>query len=179
MYKGVCQYTSVFNYKCTYIYDIHVCPLYICPSFQVFIRLNHLNITVSYSAVLKLAMAIGKLNEKPLQEWIQSKATIKFIGDNIDASVGVRDIRANHQKHITHMYSLLVAKSRLPPPVTSAQPRSLRHLSTTCFLPKESDGASIQLNLSILVSRILCKYIKGLQKMMQVISKTYSGISIA
>ena len=56
---------------------------------QVFIRLNHLNITISYSAVVS---AISKLNEVPINKWIASKQTFKFVGDNVDVSMGVRDI---------------------------------------------------------------------------------------
>ena len=56
---------------------------------QVFTRLNHLDITLSYSAVLKLVLAISKLNEVPLHRWIESKAAIKFIGDNVNVAVGV------------------------------------------------------------------------------------------
>ena len=59
---------------------------------QVFIRLNHLNITISYSAVLKLVSTISKLNEVPINKWIASKQTFKFVGDNVDVSMGVRDI---------------------------------------------------------------------------------------
>ena len=50
---------------------------------QVFTRLNHLNITVSYNAVLKLALEIGKLNEVPIKEWIKSNEAFKFVGDNV------------------------------------------------------------------------------------------------
>lgn len=137
---------------------------------QVFTRLNHLNITVSYSAVLKLALEVSKLNEIPIQKWIFSQELFKFIGDNLDVPMGVRDIRSGHLKHLYHMYSLLAIKSRIPPPESvHALPRSFRHLSTANFLPKESDVSSIRLNLAILVSRILCTYIKGLQKFRKMI----------
>ena len=132
----------------------------------MFTRLNHLNITISYCAVLKLGLAISKLNELPLRQWIESKAAIKFIGDNVDVGVGVRDIRSNHQKHLHHMFSLLVTKSQFPP-----NPRSLRILSPTCLLPTAADIATVKLNLTILVSRMLCTYIKGLHKFKKVIPK--------
>lgn len=60
---------------------------------QVFTLLNHLNITISYNAMLKLALEISKLNEVPIKEWIKSNEHFKFIGDNVDVSMGVRDIR--------------------------------------------------------------------------------------
>lgn len=75
-------------------------------------RLNHLNITISYSAVLRLALAISKLNEVPIQRWIETQ-------DNVDVSVGVRDIRSDHAKQLHHMFSVLVVKSRISPPKSS------------------------------------------------------------
>ena len=140
----------------------------------MFTRLNQLNITISYCAVLKLGLAISKLNELPLRQWIESKAAIKFIGDNVDVGVGVRDIRSNHQKHLQHMFSLLVTKSRIPRTLINPnlpRPRSLLTLSSTCLLPTAADIATVKLNLSILVSRILCTYIKGLHKFKKVIPK--------
>ena len=137
----------------------------------MFARLNHLNITISYSAVLKLALAISKFNEAPLRQWIESKAAIKCIGDNVDVMKGVRDIRSNHLKHLCHMYSVLVAKSRLPPVVATAKPRSLRFLCTTSFEPTSAHIASIKLNLSIIFSRILCTYIKDFQNLKRLVPK--------
>ena len=130
----------------------------------MFTRLNHLNITVSYAAVLKLASAISKLNEVPLRQWIESKAAIKFIGDK-----GVCDIHSDHSKHLCHMYSVLVAKSHLPPVVATAKPRSLRSLHTTCFEPTSAHIASIKLNLSIIFRRILCTYVKDFQKLKRLV----------
>ena len=79
--------------------------MYILLHLQVITRLNHLNITISYSAVLRLALAISKLNEVPIQRWIETQASFKFIGDNVDVSVGVRDIRSDHAKHLHHVFS--------------------------------------------------------------------------
>ncbi len=116
--------------------------------------------------MLKLAAEIAKLHEVPIKEWIKFNEPFKFVGDNVDVSMGVRDIRSDHLKHLCHMFSLLVVKSRIPPPQQSActSLQSLRHVTIASILPKESDISSIRLNLAILVSRILCTYIKGLQK---------------
>ena len=127
----------------------------------MFARLNHLNITVSYTAMLKLASAISELNEVPLCQWIESKAAIKFIGDNVDVLKGVRDIRSDHLKHLCHMYSILVAKIHLLPVVATAKPRSLRSLGTCTiyFEPTSTHIASIKLDLSMIFCRILCIYV--------------------
>ena len=113
---------------------IRVCTYY-NNKLQVFIRLNHLNITISYSAVLKLVSAISELNEVPIKKWIASKETL---GDNVDVSMGVRDIRSNHLKHLCHMFSLLVIKSRIPSlPGTCIMPNTSSHLIYNSFLPKD------------------------------------------
>ena len=68
------------------------------------------------------------------------------------------------------VFSVLVVKSRISPPKSSCIiPQSFRHLSITNFLPSESDVASIRLNLAIIVSRILCTYIKDLRKFKKLI----------
>ena len=76
----------------------------------MFARLNHLNITVGYAAVLKLVLAISKLNEAPPRQWIESKAAIKFKDDNVDVLKGVHELCSNHLRHLCHMYGVL-AKS--------------------------------------------------------------------
>ena len=135
-------------------------------SIQVLTRLNHLSITISYNAVLKLAQEIGKLNEVPIKQWILANQSFKFVGDNVDVSMGVRDLRSDHVKHLRHMYSILAVKSRVSPPQHAActLQRPLQLVNTDCFLPNERDISSIRLNLACIVSRILCTYIKGLQK---------------
>ena len=62
--------------------------------------------------MLKLVQAISKLNEVHIKKWIDANQHFKFVGDNVDVSVGVRDIRSDHQNHLVHMISLLVMKSR-------------------------------------------------------------------
>ena len=71
-------------------------------------------------------------------------------------------ICSDHLKHLCRMYSVVVAKSHLPPVVAIANPRSLR---TTCFEPTSAHVASIKLNLSIIFCRILCTFIKDCKKL--------------
>ena len=111
--------------------------------------------------MLTLVQAISKRNEVPIKKWIDANQPFKFIGDNVDVSVGVRDIRSDHQKHIVHMFSLLVVKSRIPSNISTA---STRVIKVSSFFPKDSDISSLKLNLSIIVSRVLCTYIKGLKQ---------------
>ena len=62
---------------------------------------------ISYSAMLKLALKIGELHESTIKEWINSNESFEFVGDNVDVSVGVRDIGSDHLKHLCHMFSIL------------------------------------------------------------------------
>ena len=79
----------------------------------------------------------------------------------MDVSVGVRDIRSDHEKHLVHMFSLLVMKRRIPSNISTASTQVIE--VSSCF-SKDSDISSLRLSLSIIVSRILCIYIKGLKQ---------------
>lgn len=128
--------------------------------------MNHLSVTISYCAVLKLVTKISKLHQGPINAWIGEGACFKFVGDNVAKKKGVRDIRSDHHGELVQMYSLLAVKGRVkgPPPVSTFSPPNLGSLKLTHFLPTKADVAGIQENLVILVSRILCEYIKPLQR---------------
>ena len=144
--------------------------------FQVYTYLNHLNVTLSYNAMLKLVSDVSKYNEVPLKKWISecSPSNVKFFGDNVSTRVVVRDIRSDHQSHFKHMYSIVVVKGRVPNPPTSDQPFSpppLISLSSSAFLPNIDDIAAVKKNLTILVSRILVKHVKALKCFSKVVPK--------
>ena len=72
------------------------------------------------------------------------------------------------------MYSILVAKGRIPNPPESDQPfkpPSLTTLSYKSLLPNEVDMAAIFQNLTILVSRILVRYISDLKVFAKLVPK--------
>ena len=80
----------------------------------------------------------------------------------MDVSFNVRDIWSDHQKYLVHMFSLLlVMKRRIPSNISTA---STRVIEVSSFFPKDSDISSLRHNLSIIVSRIICTYIKGLKQ---------------
>ncbi len=56
---------------------------------QVYSRLNHLSVTISYSAVLKLVTKISKLNQRPINARIGDGACFNFVGDNVAKKKGV------------------------------------------------------------------------------------------
>ena len=64
-----------------------------------------------------------------------------------------------------HMYSMLVVKSRVPSTDLSTYGSSgkLSECSASFFLPSTDDIVAIKKNLVVLVSCVLCKYIKNLK----------------
>ena len=138
----------------------------------MFTRLNHLNITLSYKAVLQLVSEIGERHLIPLQRWLAAGECIQFIGDNVGKKKSVRDIRSDNQAKLHHMYSMIAVRARIPPPrVDRFTPVDLEKVPILHFLPTSSDIQSLRRNLVILISRILCKYIKPLACISDVVPK--------
>ena len=165
-------YVSVIQ-ACYYVL-IECC----CSCIQVYLHLNHVNVCLSYSAVLRLVTEISKRNVLPLQRWLAEGAVVKFIGDNVNKTRGVRDIRSDHHSVMKHMFSVLVTKLRVtipvvetftPPPVLSSEPLS-------SFLPSSADVHAIQSNLIIIFSRIICTYIKALAPLSKSVPEHISHI---
>jgi hypothetical protein len=122
-------------------------------------------VTVSYCSVLRLVNDISERHRAPIERWIREGATFKFVGDNVDKKKGVRDIRSDHQSELKHMYSLLVVKARVQPPspVPHFIPPDISSHPVSHFLPTEAELSAINRHLVVLVSHILCKYIKVLK----------------
>ncbi len=136
--------------------------------------------TLSYNAILKRVNMISKGHTKVLDKWLSEGAFVKFVGDNVDKQVNVRDIRSDHHGRLMHMFSIFAVKARVSPPAPIADlPRPILCTETLeCFLPSKEDITVIQGDLEVLVSRILCDYIKGLEKLKRLVTKhiphTYS-----
>ena len=149
-----------------------------CSCIQVYLHLNHVNVCLSYSAVLRLVTEISKRNVLPLQRWLAEGAVVKFVGDNVNKTRGVRDIRSDHHSVMKHMFSVLVTKLRVTipvvetftPPVLSSEPLS-------SFLPSSADVHAIQSNLIIIFSRIICTYIKALAPLSQSLNTSLTFIA--
>ena len=111
------------------------------------------------------------MHEAPLKEWIASGLPIKFLGDNVEKHKEVRDIRSNHHKSLVHMYSLLVVRPRAVDPSlsTTGSTSKLLNLEASAFLPTVDEIEKIKMNLTLLVGRILCAYIKSLKPLAGVI----------
>ncbi len=74
---------------------------------------------------------------------------------------------------MVHMYSMLVVKSRVQSAglSTASRASNLTDCSALHFLPSKHDLDEIRGNLVILVSRILCKYIKPLKPLLSSVDK--------
>ena len=116
---------------------------------------------------------ISKLHKVPITEWLSKGLDIKFVGDNVDKKVGVRDLRSDHRGEMAHMYSMLVVKSRVSSSNFSIDGSSgdLMECSASHFLPSRQDLAAIKGNLIVLVSRVLCKYITALKPLTSAVTK--------
>ena len=99
----------------------------------------------------------------PIEKWIREGASFKFVSDNVEKKRGVRDIRSDHHGELKHMYSLLAVKACVKPPVFHFVLPHVGSHQVSHFLPTDSDFSTINSNLVVLVSRVLCKYIKVLK----------------
>ena len=107
---------------------------------------------------------VSKLHSIPLEQWIAEGSIFKFIGDNVDKKMGVRDVRIDNQGDMLHMYSLLAARSRLPclDLPRTGKVADVASLPWESFLPTQEDIDGITSNLVVLVSRILTQYFNDL-----------------
>ena len=138
----------------------------------MYTRLNHLNVTLSYTGTLKVIEQVSTLHCDPLREWIASgdSEPVKFISDNVNKKRGVRDIRSDHQGSMLNMYSMLVVKGRVKADADDASHHnSLSSLDAHTFLPTKEDIHILQLNLTVLVAHILCAHIKCLSPLSKVV----------
>ncbi len=140
---------------------------------QLYGRLNHINLCLSYPATLQLMDDVSKLHAIPIQQWIREGAVFKFWGDNVDKMMRVRDLRSNHQGDMLHMFSILAGRSRTPAPELpfTGQLSKLAETPPEFFLPTESDVAAVKKDLTVIVSRILTEYFPSLARFSKVVIK--------
>ena len=112
--------------------------------------------------MLKSVTEVSKHHLDPLHRWLNEKATIQFVGDNVSKKKSTRDTRSDNQAKLHHMYSMIAIKARVTPPpmIPDFSPVSLDSVPVSNFLPSTEDITVLRTNLVSLVSRILCQYIK-------------------
>eukprot|EP00731_Ephydatia_muelleri_P013473 Em0007g783a len=108
-------------------------------------QLNHINVTLSYDAILKRVNEISKHHTKVMDEWLREGAFVKFLGDNVDKQ----------------------CNACISPPASLPEfsPPSLMIEKVDCFLPSREDMKVVQSDMEVLVARILCDYIKDLRQL--------------
>ena len=79
------------------MYRYNVCTTHYYFYVQVYGRLNHLKVCVSYPATLKLMDKVSKMHSVPLKKWIEDGVVFKFWGDNVDKTRKVHDLRSDNQ----------------------------------------------------------------------------------
>ena len=131
---------------------------------QVYTRLNQVAVCVSYKETLRNVEEISKLHTAPMSEWISDNVPFRFWGDNVDKKRGVQDVRSDHQGELVHMYSILAGHNRTANP-TLSHTGCIGSLSieSDSLLPTTDDIQSVKLNMVVIVSRYLTKYIEGLK----------------
>lgn len=130
----------------------------------MYARLNHVCVCVSYSSTLRLIKELSKFHSAPLEIWIEEGIIFKFWGDNVDKQQKVRDLRSDHIAIMLHMFSIVIARSRIQalhlPQV--GQLSKLSEVPAEFFLPTIEDVTKVKGNLTVLVSRVLTQYITKL-----------------
>lgn len=147
----------------TEINDIPTCAIIINELLQAWTRLNHINITLSYSSILRHVKEISKCHTKLLDKWLDEGAFVKFVGDNVDKTINVCDIRSDHHGRLLHMFSLMAVKACVVPPhpLTAFLTQTVCTDEVDLYLPSKDDITIVQNDLEVLVSRIMCKHING------------------
>ena len=135
--------------------------------------MNHVNVCISYPAILSLMEQVSSMHTIPLRKWIADGAVIKFWGDNVDKKRKVRDARSDNQGEMVHMYSVLVGKSCTPAPQLShtGHISKLSQVPSTMILPTCDDVNKVNSNLIIIVSRVLTQYLSALTPLSKAIPK--------
>ncbi|KAL5467435.1 hypothetical protein EMCRGX_G031658 [Ephydatia muelleri] len=95
-----------------------------------------------------------------LEEW----CGFRLVGDNIDKTIGPRDMRLNNQSKSLHYFHVYAVKDRvdvrhLSPSVTMLSPGDM---DVTKFLPSDEDNETLLANYKVLMARVITKHVPGL-----------------
>ena len=127
-------------------------------------QLNHVNVCLSYNGLLNLLSEVSKLHQVSLQQWVAVGQRFKFVGDNVDKQIRVRDVRSNHQATMHHMYSIIAVRNRVDTAQLSCTGNTadITEVLPKDFLPSAADASAMKSNIVILVARILVTNIPSL-----------------
>lgn len=112
-------------------------------------------------------------NTLPTEVTQEAWTGFKLVGDNIDKTVHPRRQRSDRQTKSLHYFNTMAVRDRIDMSVFSDEEKML-DLSTVnldSLLPDEIDIKAIRTNFSVLVSRVLVKYLPAFQVLQSVVSK--------
>ena len=92
--------------------------------------------------------------------------TFKIVGDNIDKTVRPRDMRSDYQARSLHYFHAYAVQDRLNMDTLddTASAPDMSSISLELLLPSPQDEIDIRKNMSVLVARILKKYMPFFEK---------------
>lgn len=93
--------------------------------------------------------------------------TYKLVGDNIDKNVRPREMRSDNQTRSLHYFHTYALRDRLDlSDVSNKAPATdIAHMQVEALLPSASDKATMIKHFSILIARVLSKYIPYFEKL--------------
>ena len=97
----------------------------------------------------------------------------KLVGDNIDLTVRPQRLRSDRQTQSLHYFNTMAVRDRIDMPGFSDEEKviDLSTVKLDSLLPDEMGVKGIRANFSVLVSRVLVKYLPALQDLQCVASK--------
>ena len=92
--------------------------------------------------------------------------TFKLVGDNIDKNVRPREMRVDHQTRSLHYFHVYAVRDRVDLTNFSSDIHlpDIGSIQLSNFLPSSQDETVLRSNFSILIGRILMKYIPFFEK---------------
>ena len=96
--------------------------------------------------MLNLLSEVSKLHQVPLQQWVADGQRFKFVGDNVDKQIRVRDVRSDHQATLHHMYSIIAVRNRVDTTQLSCTGNTadITKVLPKDFLPSAADVCAIR-----------------------------------
>lgn len=135
---------------------------------QVYTRLNKLGVVVSHRSALRLTQAMGEKHDLPVHKWKaslelegSSEKGFVIVGDNIDKRVTPRNMRIDHQVQSLHYFHSYASKNRIQTDHLDDDRRikNINDLALSDILPSVEDCSSIRNNFTVLVARVIVKYL--------------------
>ena len=93
--------------------------------------------------------------------------TYKIVGDNIDKNIQPRDMIYEHQTRLLHYFHSYAVRGRINSDMDDSEdidPPSAASIELKAILPSAADKVAVLYNFSILIARILKKYMPFFQE---------------